>query len=346
MNLTSLEKKNNSCCREPTLQVIHGFTTCIRCGTVHNQVFETNDFFYSTTSNIVRNNSINTSKKLIIRTRKKNTVEKMLSTFSIPMPRSLKFYNSIPDRRIFSGYPAKLICAAIAIVQQEIFYLRSQEFSISDIRSICRIYRKMEKEGIPEKNFMATIIKTVNGKNKEERKIALDIFRNYYRSLILQSTQPNIRNSDILSRYLKLSEKIVTPKTMSFFLAVAGKIVGKKITGAKKIQLPANIFYKILEWLKLKASEFRIFFIRIHDAIKELKEKRSKKHVVCNRISHVRRIPQKGNYDCWSYWSSPVDCRNCSNCSPNKGKERRENASQYANAIFGQQTESTGIGGT
>ncbi|MCF2141047.1 MAG: hypothetical protein K9W44_13395 [Candidatus Lokiarchaeota archaeon] len=258
MTVLLRSRKKLTCCSDPKIKNVDGFRTCVNCGTVVEriQIAEQNFSQYEILQ------------KFSQKKRKVSLVEKKILEFNPVIPRTLQMYQSIPNRRILSGYPAKCIIAAIGFYQCEHIFFREQNWSIKDLFLISQIYGKIGGKGPIAQNFMYQILSNLQSQNtsKNEKKYALRILRHYYKRLLLLS-----KDNNELRHFVDLSQNLITSKNFSFFIGIAEKIINKPIPNALgKKEISNSIFYKIKRWISLKTQEFRIFFLKIKDVLKNV----------------------------------------------------------------------------
>ncbi|MHA1895490.1 MAG: hypothetical protein ACTSX4_13400 [Candidatus Helarchaeota archaeon] len=287
------------CCRSPAIKIVNSFYTCTNCGTVIGRNFENNQN-YNRIGTISKETQFTRKSKqnsllncLNSKQRYYTRVEKFLLSYP-GLERSLDLYRSIPDKRCLSGYPTRVIAAALGIVACEKEIVKNEVFGLQEIYLIIHAVRKIEdltflnSSNLPHENFMYQILTAIQMKDGDKR-TALKIFRDYYEQLLI-----NYDRQKRLEKFIFLTKNLVIPKNFAFWVKIASKIIETPIPVIlQKHDISVNIVsyfaQKISRFLQSKIPLLRnVFLIKFARLIKN----------VATKINDNRNCAFGNRYNC------------------------------------------------
>jgi len=270
-------------CKTPDIIFTTEHVVCRACGVIMERIYSSTEnyaiggkkqFMMPQVDNIKFSKTV---KKHFFSGTKEPGVRRLIRTSHYNLIKSLQFYDSINDHRIWSGFSTDVIIGAIGLLQSELTYVQNYEYSLQELVVISRLYTKLGGTKPIFQFFAGEILSMLRSReiSYQNRKSAHQLVRDYYfRYLaeLVDEITPTMKN------YIALTSRVVSVKLFWLFVRVFKSLfsIHRKTPCAIHQNTVKTSKYLIRAIISIvdffKPSQFRNFFIRITLLINQKRE--------------------------------------------------------------------------
>ncbi len=282
-NFAGEEFKMSVCdCITPDVISTNEFVVCRQCGVVMERVFTSKQNYSIKNENSLEIYCDRKEKKILIRSGRKETdVHKDIRSSQYALVKSLQYYDSISDHRIFCGYSSPVIIGTIGLLQMELDFVRNYQYSLRELVSISSLYSKLGGKNPIFPVFAEEIIPVLKeSENSSSRyQNAKKLIRCYYKRYLTMHVS---QITPEMSKFIGLTSRVVNFRLFWLFVKIFRKMFSltRQIPCAirsEKISILTKILCRIIDAINyFMPSQSQNFYIRVMFLLSAKKQKISK----------------------------------------------------------------------